>query len=270
MNPQDVINLQEYPINELGSPTRASLVARLRNDLDANQYCSLPGFIRPAALERAADDARALRPRAFDNNARRNCYLHREADASLPSDHPRNIMNDTSTRMIAYDLLPDDSPLKVLYHWNATREFIAEVVGQDELYDNADPFQPVNILCADPGDQSAWHFDSSNAFTMTLMLQAPTAGGEFELVPNTRNDTDENYDYVQKVLTGKCPDDAVGVAREPGSLCLFRGCNSLHRVTPVQGDRMRAMAVFVYELEAGVIGDPRVNANIYGPRAVTT
>lgn len=270
MQPEDVINLDSYPIADQQSPELAMLIARLRKDLSDNQYCSLPGFMRPQALERAVSDARTARPRAHDNNARRNCYLHREGDPSLPADHPRNIMNETSTRMIAYDLLPDDSPLKVLYHWAATREFIAAIVGEDELYDNADPFQPVNVLCADKGDMSAWHFDSGNAFTMTLMLQAPGAGGEFELVPNTRSDADENYNYVQDVLTGKRASDAVGVAREPGSLCIFRGCNSLHRVTRVESDPMRIMAVFVYELTPGVVGDPRVNANIYGPRAVAS
>ncbi|MDH3740654.1 MAG: hypothetical protein OER56_03565 [Hyphomicrobiales bacterium] len=270
MRPEDVINLDSYPIADPDNPALARLIAQLSKDLTDNQYCSLPGFIRPQALERAVSDAQAARPQAHDNNARRNCYLHREGDPALAAGHPRNIMNDTSTRMIAYDLLPEDSPLKALYHWDATRKFIAAIVGEDELYDNADPFQPVNVLCAETGDQSAWHFDSSNAFTMTLMLQAPGAGGEFELVPNTRSDTDENYDYVQDVLTGKRIDDAVGVAREPGSLCIFRGCNSLHRVTRVESDPMRIMAVFVYEREPGVVGDPRVNANIYGPRAVAS
>lgn len=267
MRPEDVINLDSYPIADPGSPALTTLIARLSSELSDNQHCSLPGFMRPQALERAVADAVAARPQAHDNNARRNCYLHRESEPALPADHPRNIMNDTSTRMIAYDLLPDDSPLKALYHWAPTREFITAVVGEDKLYDNADPLQPVNVLCAEKGDQSAWHFDSSNAFTMTLMLQAPGDGGEFELVPNTRSQTDENYGYVQDVLTGNRAGDAVRVAREPGSLCLFRGCNSMHRVTRVESDPMRIMAVFVYELTPGVIGDPRVNANIYGPRA---
>ena len=49
------------------------------------------------------------------------------------------------------------------------------------------------------------------------------------------------------------------------------GCNSLHRVSSVEGDRMRIMGVFVYENEPGVIGDPEVNATIYGrPTAMAT
>ncbi len=267
MLPEDIVNLENYPIIDSNNPTRARLIETLKADLTAHQYCSLPGFIRPAALERAVIEAKDARPRAHDNNARRNCYLHRQGDPDLAPDHPRNLLFDSSTRMIAYDLLPDGSPLKALYHWDCTRLMVSDIVGADELFDSADPYQPVNVLCAEHGDQSAWHFDSSNAFTMTLMLQAPEAGGEFEIVPAARSDTDENYDYVRKVLTGEHRDDTVTVTREPGSLCIFCGCNSLHRVTPVKGSTMRIMAVFVYEAEPGVIGDPKVNANIYGARA---
>jgi hypothetical protein len=56
------------------------------------------------------------------------------------------------------------------------------------------------------------------------------------------------------------------VAREPGSLCIFRGCNSLHRVSPVSGGTLRIMGVLVYETEPGVVGYPEVNETVYGPR----
>ncbi len=264
MRPEDVVNLDDYPIVHRSDLRRAALIQRLKSELDAKQYVSLPNFIRPEAMKKAVADAMAARPRAYHNSSRRNCYLHRTGDPSLPDDHPRNIMMEASTRMLAYDLIPDDCPVKTLYHWEPVRQMVAEIVGSDTLYDNEDPCQPVNLLCYETGDRSAWHFDSVNAFTMTLMLQAPLAGGEFELVPNTRTDDDQNYDYVAKVVTGKCPQDAVPVAREAGSLCIFRGCNSLHRVSPVEGDVMRIMGVFVYETEPGVIGDPQVNATVYG------
>lgn len=266
MRPEDVINLDAYPIADMNDPARVKLVEHFRSELGVNQYVSLPDFIRPGALERAVAEATTARPHAYDNNARRNCYLHRATDPELPENHPRNLMNETSTRMIAYDLLPEGSPLRALYHWERTREFVADIVEANTLFDSEDPFQPVNILWSDPGDRSAWHFDSSNAFTMTLMLQKPETGGAFELVPNTRSDTDENYDYVRRVVSGECPGDSVQVAREPGSLCIFRGCNSIHRVSPVEGGTPRIMAVFVYETEPGVVGDPKVNATIYGPR----
>ena len=168
--------------------------------------------------------------------------------------------------MLAYDLIPAGSPLKILYHWDGTRRLVADIVGVERLYDNADPFQPANMLCFEAGDRSSWHFDSGNDFTVTVMLQAPEAGGAFELVPNARSEDDPNLDYLRAVLQDERPQEAVEVAREPGSLCIFRGCHSLHRVAPVAGATLRVMGVLVYETEPGVVGDPEVNATVYGPR----
>ena len=91
--------------------------------------------------------------------------------------------------------------------------------------------------------------------TVTLMLQAPEAGGAFEMVPNVRSDSDPNHDYLRAVVQGERPQDIVEVAREPGSLYIFRGSNSVHRVSPVTGDTLRIMGVLVYETEPG--GDRR-------------
>lgn len=266
MRPEDVINLDTYPIADRGDSRRAAIIQDCRERLERDQYCVLPGFIRPGALDQAVTEAEALRRMAHHNNARRNCYLQRQPDPSLPPEHSRNIFFDASTRMIAYDLIPPTSPVRTLYHWTPTRQMIEEIVGVEELFDNADPYQPANILCYEDGDRSSWHFDSVNAFTVTLMLQAPDSGGAFEIVPNTRSESDPNEDYVRDVLQGNRPQDAVEVAREPGALCIFRGCNSVHRVAPVEGDTMRIMGVFVYETEPGIIGDPEVNETVYGPR----
>ena len=142
---------------------------------------------------------------------------------------------------------------------------IADIVGAAALYPNADPFQPVNVLCYGEGDCSAWHFDSTNAFTVTLMLQAVEAGGDFEIAPNTRSETDPSIEALREVLSGGRA-RVVTVPREPGALVIFRGCNSVHRVTPVRGSTQRLMTVLVYETEPGVIGDPEVNETVYGPR----
>ncbi len=268
MQPEDIIDLATYPIDRSSGDTeRQALVARLKRELDDKQYCALPGFLKSDARERAVAEADVLRPRAYHNCATRNCYLQREGNAELPEAHPRNLFFDASTRMIPADLIAEESPLKTFYYWQPFIDFVAEVVGADTLYPNADPMQPVNMVCYEEGDRSAWHFDSDNAFTMTLMLQAAENGGDFELVPNARTDDDPNTDYLGEVLRGERPQDIVQVGREPGALCLFRGCNSVHRVSPVHGARPRIMGVFVYETEPGVLGDPEVNETVYGRSA---
>ena len=83
---------------------------------------------------------------------------------------------------------------------------------------------------------------------------------------NIRSASLEDYHEVKQVLTGKREDTIVSIDREPGALCMFKGCNSLHRVSPVAGDQQRFMGVLVYEFSPGIGGDPKVNATIYGPR----
>jgi hypothetical protein len=262
-DPGLVVNLQSYPIADKADPRRAAIVQKLRSDLDTKQYCIVPEFITEAALATVLKEVESIKASAYRNTSRRNCYLYREMDGALPAEHPKNIFLNASYSMIGNHLLPETSLLKGLYNWPGMISFIAEVVGVDALYPNVDKYQPVNVNCFSEGDQSAWHFDSWNAFTMTLMLQAAESGGEFEIVPNTRSDDDPRFDEVRKVLQGDRT-HVVTVPREPRALVIFRGCNSVHRVTPVAGHRQRLMSVFVYEKEPGIAGDAKVNETVYG------
>lgn len=265
MKPEEVVNLEAWPIDNADDPRYAALVERLRHDLDDKQYCVLPHFITEAALRRTIADVEAVFEQGYRNRSHRTCYLYKQGDPSKPADHPSNIFFDASYRMIAHDILAENIPIKTLYFWPQMIRFVEDVVGAEALYPSDDPLQPVNVVCYEAGDSSAWHFDSSSPFTMTLMLQSARSGGEFEIVPNTRSQDDPMPDEVAKVLKGDRSRLKM-VPREPGALVIFRGCNSLHRVTEVVGDRLRLMSVFVYEDHPGVIGDPGVNETVYGRR----
>ena len=262
----DIINTQVYPITDGVNATREALIERCRRELQENLYCVLPEFVSQEALAAMAKEATDLQPQANHNNSLRNCYLHRQQDPELPPDHARNLQDRSSVRMISYDQLAADSVLKSFYHSGIVRELVKEIVNEGDLFDNEDPYQPANYVCYQAGDESSWHFDSDSSFTMTLMIQPSNIGGEFQMSPDTRTDADQNYPHVGAVLRGERDDTIVSVGREPGALCIFKGCNSLHRVTPVEGDILRIMGVFVYEFSPGIVGDPEVNATIYGDR----
>ena len=262
MTERPPIDFNRYPLED--TPAMAPIIAACRAQLDEAQYCSLPGFLTEEAIRSSAALVQSLKDQANPASSLRNCYLQRQGDTSLPPAHPRNIMLPASYRMLAADLLPDTSPLKTLYFWAPFQRMVAEIVGRDVLYPSADRLQPVNVICYGEGDQSAWHYDSTNAFTMTLMLQAADQGGTFEMAPNTRESPEqEDIAYMSEVLTGSST-RVKSVGRAEGELTIFRGCNSLHRVSPVIGARDRLMAVFVYENEPGVMGDPEVNMTVYG------
>jgi hypothetical protein len=263
---KDIVNVDVYPVHDPSHPARQSLIERCRLDLDDKLCCTIPDFVTPSALEVMAEEATRLQGVSNHNNALRNCYLHRQLDPSLPREHARNLQDRSSVRMIAYDQIPDSSPLKAFYHAESVRSLVSEIIGEGELFDNEDPYQPANYVCYRDGDESSWHFDADNSFTMTLMIQAAQHGGDFEMSPNARTDADQNYEHVGKILRGERNDTIASIGREPGALCIFRGCNSLHRVSPVRGSTLRIMGVFVYEFGPGIVGDPEVNATIYGPR----
>jgi hypothetical protein len=262
----DIIDLEKYPLDQQGTAAYTRLVQRLSDELKQNQICTLPDFMLDSCRYQELESVRKALPDANPARSYRNVYLERMRTDGLDDDHPRNILSEASYRMIGAHILSPDSALKKLYYWPCFQRFVADITGQGTLYPSDDPYQPVNVLCHEPGDQSAWHFDSSNAFTMTLMLQAPENGGAFELVPDIRSADDPNLTELSEVLRG----DRTKVKtfeRDEGSLVIFRGCHSAHRVTKIEGTRPRFMCVMVYEDKPGVMGDPVVNETVYGVKA---
>ena len=113
------------------------------------------------------------------------------------------------------------------------------------------PQNRVRVGTAPAELQLGWHFDNAD-WSITLMLQPATAGGVYEYAPNTRGADEERYDAVAAVLEG-CGPDVRSLAMDIGALVLFRGRYTLHRVTPVAGDRPRLLAVLSYDTKPGVM-----------------
>lgn len=63
-------------------------------------------------------------------------------------------------------------------------------------------------------------------------------------------------------MDGKAP--VQKLAREAGTLVLFRGRNSLHRVTPVVGDRTRTLGVLAYNDAPGISLAASAQMTFYG------
>ena len=109
----------------------------------------------------------------------------------------------------------------------------------------------INIDYARKGEELGWHFDNSS-FAITLLLQAPKEGGVFQYVTDLHKNNSEEMDFegVEAVLNNKTPVKTLNM--EEGTLVLFRGLNSLHRVTPTIGNRTRILVVLAYNNKPGV------------------
>ncbi len=125
-----------------------------------------------------------------------------------------------------------------------------------------DPLAKVNVIAYRAGEALNWHFDRSQ-FTTTLLIQAPESGGEFQYRSDLRSDADPNYEGVARLLRGE--DDAIRTLPvEPGTLNVFKGRNTLHRISPPVGARARIVAIFSYYDRPGILFSAEERLGFYG------
>jgi hypothetical protein len=129
----------------------------------------------------------------------------------------------------------------------------------------ADPLARLNAMAYGEGQGLNWHFDRAE-FTTTLLLQAPAGGGSFDYRTDLRSETDPNFDGVARLLRGEDP-ARKSLTLAPGTLNVFRGKNTAHRVTPVRGTTDRIVAVFSYFDRPGVTFSPEERIGFYGRAA---
>lgn len=234
----------------LDSLSEPEFLADCRAELEANGALVVKGFFSASAVDTVVSQSEAAESRAFYTGSTHNVYLT-ATDSSLDSNHPFNRQVVSSKGLIADDQIPNDSPLKAVYDAPEFREFLCSVLDIPEIHPYADSLSSVNVHFAPHGKELGWHFDNSS-FAVTMLLQAPESGGVFEYVANVRNaDAGEmGFDQVEAILDGKEPVSQLKFS--PGDLVLFRGRNSIHRVTPTIGDTTRMLVVFAYNSEPGI------------------
>lgn len=241
---EEIVDLDRYPIDDPASPGYAALVASCRARIDDVGACDLEGFLRPAVAQRVAADSVAARADGFRTDATHNIYFDGPVGEKAPEGDPRRTAVRTAKVGIAYDQIAGDSPLRQLYESDELTRFLSAALGSDPLYRHSDPVGALNVMIYEPGDEIGWHFDNAD-FVVTLMLQPAEAGGAFEFVPRLRTVGDENHAGVNALLAG-ARDGVRAMSAAPGTLALFRGRRSPHRVLPVEGDAARVIAVLAY------------------------
>jgi hypothetical protein len=109
---------------------------------------------------------------------------------------------------------------------------------------------------------SAYHFDES-LYTITLCLQKAQRGGQFIFSPPLRTlQTQLAQHAVEHILeTGHGVQE---LAFEPGTISIFCGQRSLHRVAQVHGHLDRLVAVLCYANCKGVRNSQDVQKQFWG------
>ena len=261
---QDMFDLERFPLDQPKSAAWAALVARCRQDLAREGMYNLEGFLRPDV---AAKEALRLTPlfdsQGFRHERRHNIYFTDRIDG-LEEDHPALTRLETSNLTLCADQIVG-SALLALYEWPEFAAFLAATMDKTKLCVMEDPLARVNVMSYGEGQALNWHFDRSE-FTTTLLLQAPEAGGAFEYRTNLRGPDDPNYEGVAALLEGRDP-ERKSLALKAGTLNVFRGLNTAHRVSQVKGGTPRMIAVFAYFEQPGVAFSAEERLGFYGRAA---
>lgn len=261
---QDVLDLDRYPLEQPRCALYRKLVEAGRASMAERGMFDLHGFVRPAAIEKAAQEIRPLFEReAFTHRRRHNVYF-KERVEGLPADHGALRQFETVNHTLCDDQL-HGTLVHAIYEFAPLAAFLAEVLGKRELHLMADPLARANVLEYRPGEALNWHFDRSK-FTVTLLIQAAEQGGEFEYRSGLRTDSDPNYDGVARTLRGEDPEVQVNPLNA-GTLNVFAGKNTLHRVSTVRGSRNRMVAVYSYYERPGVMFSTEERIGFYGRAA---
>ena len=256
MEIDDIIDLNRHPLGT------AEFTDNAQAALDADGVLVLPGFIRPEALAAMQAEARAGEAGAYFCTQSHSVYLG-PTDPAFPPDHPANRQVSSSKGCICDDEVGAASPLRTLYNDPTFRAFVKATTGESELHDYADPLSSINIHYANRGQELGWHFDNSS-FAITLLIQKPEAGARFEYIKDLRDaDAGEmSYDQVGALLDGQVQPQVLSM--DPGTLVLFRGRNSIHRVSPNESDTTRMLAVLAYNNAPGVALSESARMTFYG------
>ncbi|MCB0403263.1 MAG: hypothetical protein KDD51_00655 [Bdellovibrionales bacterium] len=257
----EIINLKDYPIEDLNTAQAQALLARCRHSLQQDGSCEMPGFVTPLALERLVQEGHWLEGSAFHNSLVGNAYLD-ELDPSLPEGDPRRAVDVTSLGAVAYDEFPMDSWLRKIYEWDPVMRFIGAILELPEIFRYGDPMSGLNLAVMKDGDYLRWHFDQCD-FVTSLAIQLSDTGGEFEFIPRLRSADNPNYEKVSEVLAGS-REGVVTLANTPGTLLLFQGHNSIHRVTKIKGMTPRLIALLSYAEKADLMGTEYLRRIRYG------
>ena len=253
-----IVDLDRYPIADLTQPGGRAAIDDCHRQLDRAGVCLLPGFIRPAALTAMIAEARALAPGAHRTEHWRS--VDTEPNAIHEGPAPR--ATRASIGAVAYDRIAADSPLRELYESEELTTFIATALDAKALNRCADPLTSCILTVAGDGDELGWHYDPNDG-VVSVLLQAATSGGAFEFGPGSRNHGPATAGVENAVMAG-CQDGVVRPPLAPGTLSLFNGHRSLHRVAPAVGPEPRIIALFSYSDQPNYVFSDKIHRNFFG------
>jgi hypothetical protein len=257
-----LVDLDRYPVDDLDSPKAHEVIACHAEQLRERGVSVLPGFVPSEVVATMVEECDALADQSYHQDTQGTPYLELPSDG-WPAGHPRVTWARSSVHTIGYDQFPSSSAMRQLYERDDLLVFVGRILGREPLFRYADPIGALNLAVMVEGDELGWHYDQTD-FVVSLALQSSEQGGDFENVARLRSVDDERYDEVARILRGHDRGRVVVEPMAPGTLMLFEGRYSLHRVTPIEGNRSRYVGLFGYDTNPDTMSSELLKLVRYG------
>jgi hypothetical protein len=260
------MNTALYPwLHDLESWQARDAIQKAREQYQKTGAFTFDHFITERALNQCVKEARDQEDNAYTTDDQHTAHLL-PVDPTVPAHSVRNHFMRTQVASIAFDELPRHSELAALYQHPTLRELVSKIVAQEPLYLSEDPLGCCSINVFRPGYHHSFHFDESE-FSTTLMLQESEIPftGLFQYTHPLRGSDDSTGMALPEVAAciqhydkgdfceeqPSSPPTLHTLPFTPGTLSIFSGRTSLHRVTKVEGNRSRLVAVLTFSSQPG-------------------
>jgi len=261
------INFDQYPLDDLNSNHVRDLIIHARDELRRNGSVELSGFLLDETIQHLIRELSYLKSDGHRMDGSFSPYSDDLSDLdtnNLPGDHPARIRLPASHIFVAGDRIDPCGPLWQLYKDYGFINFVSEIVGASKLFPLGDEMGSINYLVYEHGDCNGWHFDTTE-FVISIPLELSRIGGDYQYVQNLRSPDNENLDAVRFQMEN--PDEMKKVTTlnaRPGSLFIFRGQYTLHRVTRNQGENDRSVVIISYHRTSGHLLSDGSKLAMYG------
>jgi len=169
LNINEIINLEKYPINDIGSLEYKELTNYTRKQLNEDGCCLLPNFIKPDSIRRMKNEVDKNLNKIYFTSDKHNPYFTKD-DKTLPEDHPKRIFSVRQSGYLNSNDLETESDLNKFYDLEEMLKFTSDSLEVFPLHKWADPLgkNPYSVMHTD--NYFPWHFDG-NEFTLSILVQ---------------------------------------------------------------------------------------------------
>tara|TARA_B100000965_G_C19583760_1_gene754749 strand:+ start:1740 stop:2522 length:783 start_codon:yes stop_codon:yes gene_type:complete len=243
-NIKEIINFNLHPIDDF------SYINKCKKKINSESILILDNFLNIKSLNTIIAEAKNLEEKAFYCSQNHTILLLKKNESESNND-PLNVEVKSDKGCIPHDLIDKKSHLNILYYSESFRFFLKKILNLKNIFSYCDSLSSINYNYYQKNQQLGWHFDNAS-FAITLMVQSPEEGGEFQYI-NKGRDFASNYidkKYIKEVIDNNAETNNLNVA--PGTLVLFYGRNYLHRVTKVKSTKPRILVTLNYNEEDGI------------------